>query len=575
MAKYQFYISYSHRDGGAIAQWAANELTARGYTVFLDADMTVGSDWVQAITEAIADCDAFIPIITDGFLTSPFAIKEVQLAVHMSHERSKHILPLVCTDQPWPDTLRFVLGMYQQMRYAPEYADAMWDRVERTIGVELKSTALYEKLAEYREIKHAAKEGETLCALIALCCGRWNTYGDNRALCLELCRLLEQLSQFSGGYDVESKEVSRRMLDAMGTVEQLLSQDILPTQDLFYNAFAVRLWRWIWEIRVDAVDLMTMGDVMVGAIDPFPVADYVQKQAECVAAFREGFAVAEPTLDESYTADEAKWLRDTIRYVLAQQHEYTPTKREETGQSAASPDEEILLSVAKFMQEGNKLFDVLQQRGIAGDFLKCLLTSYERLKTYCQIVGATDVAADCVDRIMEIRSLLDAPRSQDTNNEKAEQGIKSLLGFTLNTDEKYDVFISFKSEDTDLAEKVYNLSRQHMKKPFWSKRSLPELSASEYEKAIYRALDRSTHMVVVLSDLSYLSAHWVGLETGIFHREKAEGRKPPHSNFVFVMTDDLYGRVIGNNKCDLPIEFRGYHIVKMSEYRETLMQYIR
>ena len=153
------------------------------------------------------------------------------------------------------------------------------------------------------------------------------------------------------------------------------------------------------------------------------------------------------------------------------------------------------------MREGNKLFDVLQKKGIAGDFLKCLLTSYERLKNYCEIVGATAVATECVDRIFEIQRELDKNRNNNTfENEKVEKGIKSLLGFTLKDTGYFDVFISFKNEDSDLAEKIYHYCLKNMKEPFWSKKSLPELSKSEYEDAIYAALRNSKHFVVVLSN---------------------------------------------------------------------------
>jgi hypothetical protein len=236
-------------------------------------------------------------------------------------------------------------------------------------------------------------------------------------------------------------------------------------------------------------------------------------------------------------------------------------------------DEEILLSVAKFMQEGNKLFDVLQKRGIAGDFLKCLLTSYERLKNYCQIVGATDVAAECIDRIVEIRGQLDKQSSIPGKNEKAENGIKSLLGFTLSSSGSYDVFISFKNEDSDLAEKVYQLCQRHMKVPFWSKRTLPELSKSEYEDAIYDALRKAKHFVVVLSNLEYLKASWLQREMKTFDRAITEGRKPG-GNFVIVATDAVYDEIIRSNKACLDERFCGYQILKMSEYEKELIPYI-
>ena len=225
------------------------------------------------------------------------------------------------------------------------------------------------------------------------------------------------------------------------------------------------------------------------------------------------------------------------------------------------------------MQEGNQLFDLLQKRGAAGDFLKCLLTSYERLKAYCQIVGATDVAAQCVDRIVEIRGQLDKPGSDETGGEKAEKGIKSLLGLTLRESGNYDVFISFKSEDSDLAEKVYQLCQRHMKVPFWSKRTLPELSKSEYEDAIYDALRKSKHFVVVLSKLEYLQANWIMREMKAFDRAITEGRKPG-GNFVFVATDEVYSQIIRSNKMCLDERYCGYQILKMSEYEDTLLQYI-
>lgn len=68
---------------------------------------------------------------------------------------------------------------------------------------------------------------------------------------------------------------------------------------------------------------------------------------------------------------------------------------------------------------------------------------------------------------------------------------------------------------------------------------------------------------------------WAEKEMRIFHREKNENRKPKDSNFVFVVTDDLYGEIIKSNKMLIPIEYRGYQIIKMSEYKTTLLQYVK
>ena len=241
--------------------------------------------------------------------------------------------------------------------------------------------------------------------------------------------------------------------------------------------------------------------------------------------------------------------------------------------SVSTQDDELLVSIAKFIQDGNKLFDVLQKNGIAGDFLECLRESYERLKNYCIVVGADDVAAECAERIVEIRNEAGKKQSGMAENPKAEKGIKSLLGFTLEDSGNYDVFISFKNEDSDLAGRIYEYCHKRIKQPFWSKKSLPRLSKSEYSKAIDMALENSKHFIVVLSDLKYLNAEWIKYEMDVFNNEIKEGRKKG-SNFVIVATDDVYNTIIKSNKTVLDIAYRRYQIIKMSEYEETLAQYL-
>ncbi len=169
--------------------------------------------------------------------------------------------------------------------------------------------------------------------------------------------------------------------------------------------------------------------------------------------------------------------------------------------------------------------------------------------------------------------MIERKPEDSASSEKAENGIKSLLGFTTHGSGGYDVFISFKDEDSDLAENVYNYCHQYMKVPFWSKRSLPELSASEYENAIYDALDRSKHFVVVFSSLKYLDARWVSEEMKVFHSEMVEKRKE-EGKFILIATDDVYKEIIGSNKERLNIRYRSYEIMKMSEYKSKLYKYL-
>lgn len=580
MAKYNFYLCYSHKDTDLV-QEVYDRLTEKGYTCAYNIDPGVGTDWVDQIVDTISNSDCFIPVITDNFLSSTITYQELHFALRKSAERAQDIFPLLYTDHPLPSALEFQMSAFPIYYIeTTEHLTKAVGHIDRLMGYQLKSAELYEKLAQYRELKHHPKVAETICQILDLIITSWPAMvkSKQRLLCPEICSLMEQLALCPCPYGKEAKAIGDRILETVGSTGALLESDANQyANDLFFSAFAVRLLYWKWEAKVWGFDLHYGGDVYQGIIDPWPIAKGIEYQKPYLDVFQSAFDQVKDTLDNTdlYTPQEAEFIRQTTNYVLSdEKNGITPFGSYAPPAEPKSKDEDILVSVAKFMQEGNKLFDVLQKQGIAGDFLKCLLTSYDRLKNYCQIVGANDVAAECVDRIVEIRSQLEKQTDAPTINNKAETGIKSLLGLTLPGSGSYDVFISFKNEDSDLAEKVYHLCQKHMKVPFWSKRTLPELSASEYENAIYDALKKSKHFVIVLSKLEYLEANWIKEEMSVFNRAIKEGRKP-NGNFVFVVTDDLYKEIIACNKTCLDERYCGYQILKMSEYESTLMSYIR
>lgn len=583
MAKYNFFISYSQKDGAAHAQEIKKLLLEKGYTVWTPSTMFVSDTWASAISDALADCDCFLPVITDDYLTSVWAQKELEGAITLSSGRAKRILPLQFTNQPLSDHLQFLLCRYQIARVdSPEKLGSVIDQIDHAFGHELKIDVLYEKLTEYSRLKDDNKEADTICRIIELLCTRWNHLNypsptESLTLYKELYQLYERLNKYSWSYDKESKKIVRVILNALGTVSSIIHNlSLEDTLDLYTSSFAIRMLYLDREIRSECADVITSGDVR----NPCPVEQHIERQANFVQAFEHLLSEQETALETNlhYTAEDIAFIRETPTYILKKHVTDPLTPKVKTAESTAeqtlSEEEEILLSIANFMQEGNKLFELLQKHGAAGDFLKCLLTSYERLKNYCEVVGATKVASECVDRIVEIRGEIDKHPSSGKGNEKAENGIKSLLGFTLQNSGSYDVFISFKNEDSDLAETIYKYCHRHMKVPFWSKRTLPELSKSEYEDAIYNALRNSRHFIVVLSNLEYLNTNWIKQEMSTFHRAITEGRKK-EANFVFVVTDDIYKAIMDSNKMCLDERYCGYQIIKISEYESTLLQYLR
>ena len=86
------------------------------------------------------------------------------------------------------------------------------------------------------------------------------------------------------------------------------------------------------------------------------------------------------------------------------------------------------------------------------------------------------------------------------------------------TETKYDVFISSKSEDYHLAEKVYDFLTNKGLSVFLASKILEKLGESEYASKIDEVLDNSTHLIVVSSKLDYINSKWVKYEWRLFSR---------------------------------------------------------
>lgn len=582
MAKYNFFISYCRSDGLEYAQQVTQLLMEKGYTVWIaEYDLPAG-DFSACISEAITNSDCFLPIITERYNSSGCTKRELSFALNFSKNRAQKIIPLVFT-QEISSFVEFHIANYQWIKITtPQEIVTAIEQIDRIYGNKLKAAVLYEKLVEFKNIQNNDKIATTVCELINLSLQKWRKsreleYREMQNICKEIYRLYIELEAYTGRYDEESKKIAHLIIDTMDRVEHLLNEpsnhpsgNNLFHRQIYFASIAIRILYSDRTIRQECADILTNGDVHNTCSPEW----YINKQASFVKAYTD--LVERMKDDCGFSNEDISFIKETKEFIFENRiidNSFVPFVPKQKQDDVLSENDDILLSVAKFMQEGNKLFDVLQSRGIAGDFLNCLLTSYERLKNYCEVVGAKNVAADCVDRIVEIRNAIEHSACEEVPDEKVENGIKSLLGFTIKGSGNYDAFISFKSEDSDLAERIYNYCQQHLKVPFWSKRTLPQLSKSEYEDAIYDAIRKSKHFVVVLSNLQFLRANWIKREMAAFDRAITEGRKK-EANFVFVVTDDVYKEIIDSNKMCLDERYCGYQIIKMSEFEETLISYI-
>lgn len=131
--------------------------------------------------------------------------------------------------------------------------------------------------------------------------------------------------------------------------------------------------------------------------------------------------------------------------------------------------------------------------------------------------------------------------------------------------EKYDVFISCKSEDYKYAEEIYYFLRANGINVFIASKELRIAGESEYIKAISNALEEAYHIIVVASNPSYINSGWVEYEWNLFLCAKLKGKKP--GNIITILKD--------MSTDDLPINLGIYESFSYNDYKQDLLQYVR
>ena len=131
----------------------------------------------------------------------------------------------------------------------------------------------------------------------------------------------------------------------------------------------------------------------------------------------------------------------------------------------------------------------------------------------------------------------------------------------------FDVFICHKSEDIQLARRVYDALTQANYHPFLSEESLESMGNTEYQKAIDTALETARHLVVICSSGACTRSPWVEAEWRLFDGLKRSGRTT--GNIIPVLCNNM-------NRRDLPLALRRYQAIPIDapDFDETLMSYL-
>ncbi len=561
---YDLCLSYSHKDY-RFAEMLYEELIELGVSTFLGCgSIPCGVDFKKSVFDSIKIAKCYVPVISEN----SYSIKQ---ELYLAIERSKTIIPVCFSYAQLPVFIRHISAI-KINENTKEEAARIAKELAYFVEKEKEEEERLELLSKYIDSGSTNRATEVLCELVNELYAQMSTlYSPSiyKRHLFQLFPLLEKIeSIYDYDYSQESKAIAYKKSEVLEKITTILSNDLLESNDLFYLSSSIRLLYFYREIRWACIDTTTGGDLSDGIIcvPSLSEDEYKIKQKPFVLQYEKELVGQSQA---KYTDDEWQFILSTPRYIYKTGKTIKITKNKDDKVN----DDELLKQVASFMREGNKIFDIIGENQQAEEFLRCLILSYERLQKYCEVVGEQKVCAECIDRINYLNKKLKNTFVDNRSGVKAQEGIKILLGLSIPKTGAFDVFISHKSEDTDIASDMYLYLKRNMKEAFYDKESLPEMSESQYRKSIMRALDGSTHFVLILSDLSYIESYWVSLEMEIFQAEIDEGRKL-NSNFIMIVTNEVFEEIMKSNKSVLPIEYRRCEIIRVEEYKTKLLSYI-
>lgn len=130
----------------------------------------------------------------------------------------------------------------------------------------------------------------------------------------------------------------------------------------------------------------------------------------------------------------------------------------------------------------------------------------------------------------------------------------------------YDVFISCKHEDYEIAALVYEFLKSKGVSVFIASESLRRSGKTDYLDEIDKALESCKHMIVFTTRSEYARSTFVKEEWMTFRNEKLSGRK--NGNLLTIIGDGL-------TIADLPLGLRRYEVIPYKSFRKTIMDYIK
>lgn len=519
------FISFSQKDK-MVYNRIKEGLNANGISVYDYRLIASGKEYMVAIREAIREAKIFVSVITENSLSSDWCMNEMQYSFECA-EQYGTVLITVMEDlndfERVPLFIREKSKKYASVIIEKDNFDEVVNIVHKLFSAENQLKMYSKQIDDYLCLKMFEQAELLQRDCLKICDEVYSisrgTFISEEACVLSRIKLIDILLDMSLYNEaIESVTEALNMLDSGDLY------DILVEQLMLSCAFL--------KMEEDQVK-----DLILNNLNEFQDCDVDQNRVifeKFIVRFRSAVKIVETTCkppeeglvisgDEDKIAQYGQWILDLFENLINDNEKYL-TRHD-------------------------------------------LIIGYGRVLNYCKHIGLKGKVADrCISRITELSSFDDS--SVEAPKTTTVSALKLYLGQALPETGNYDVFISYKSEDLAIAQKVYDYLKRNGKEVFFAKETLPILGDSEYEKRIFEAIENTKHMVLVGSNPDYFKTSWVETEWSTFKSEKRAGRKI--GNLLLLLTDD-----IAQAQERLPNQLRQTEVIKLSELNKRLLPYLR
>ena len=485
---------------------------------------------------ALSKSDVYMPLITESLTRSMATTNEMSYALSLAKNQGIDITP-ICIDNF--DAIRNASYLY--MEYFATVFNTNGDNYTLIETIErLRNSTFIYKLPKLIEDYYAIGDSKKTCEYISNLLIKYvdllkSDYSDDK-LITALKAIYKYIYMYNVDWTYENAKFDKYIVEVNNAFKYCL--DLYLEKNINYSSENVL--KLVYKIDNIMNEYVFLEYGVNRSSDEYP-----KYQVKLVEKYPELSDFSEVLIDKNYTFKKVK----------------------------ETEDNKIQVAIAEYLLKSNELFNLLREKVEQPlDFYQCLKMSYERLKNYCALISDSKTGSLAIEKIHELDDIINS--SDLINKEtKSVKEFKAVLGLKTEDVGQYDVFLSHKSLDTNMASNVYKFLKGNMLNVFFDKECLPDLGQAEYHEAIMNALDNSTHFIIVLSSLEYIKTGWVKEEMETFASEVREGRK--QGNFLFLVTDEIMDEIrITNKKC-IPLQFRKFEVMLISEYKEKILPYLR